>query len=534
MINDMLLPYKKMAGQGKAANTNSKLEKSRDEIGAANARKRRQEAYRIRQEAALFQKNLPLPDHPSNGDEDLYPNKIGNYSKGLPHNQLGEVDLNAFNSLIMALSTGDPEDFESIPLGGVTKLTDPQAAYAYEMAGPDCNHLYMIAAPAFSSAQIAGEMAEVYWQALTRDVPFADYCTDPLTRAAASDLSGFSDFRGPKVNGEVTTGTLFRGNTPGDLVGPYISQFLSQDIPFGATTIVQRYRTTVAGDDHMTSYKEWLNIQNGLAPTAQNQFDPTPRYIRNGRDMGEWVHRDFSFQNVLTACLILLGFGPTALNATNPYLHSVTQTGLATFGTPHILDFAARAARAALEAAWFQKWLVHRRLRPEAFGGCVQNLLTGVASYPINAEILNSQAVSEVFSKSGTYLLPMAYPEGCPTHPAYPAGHACIAGAGATMLKAFFKESFVIPNPVVANSDGLSLHIYSGPPLTIGGELNKLAANIALGRDTAGVHWRSDGIEGLKIGEAVAIGILQDYRDTYNEHYSSFTLTKFDGTKIII
>lgn len=529
----ILLPNKKVC-QGEAADNLNLNPGESCEIGPANARKRRQEAFQVRQEAALFQKNLPLPGHPCNGDEDLYPDKIGNYSKGLPHDQLGEVDINAYKALIMALMTGDPDNFESIPLGGVAKLSNPQAAYAFELAGPDSYHLGMIAPPAFSSARIAGEMAEVYWQALTRDVPFTDYDTNPTTLAAASDLSGFSDFHGPKVNGAVTTGTLFRGNTPGDLVGPYISQFLWKDIPFGAATFVQRYRTTVAGDDHLTSYQEWLNIQNGLAPANQNQFDPTPRYIRNGRDLGEWVHRDFSFQGALTACLILLGFGQTALSPANPYLCSATQAGFSTFGSPHILDFVARAARAALEAAWFQKYLVHRRLRPEEFGGRVHNLLTGAANYPINPELLNSQAVSEVFGKYGTYLLPVAYPEGCPTHPAYPAGHACFAGAGVTMMKAFFKESFVIPNPVAAGADGLSLLPYSGPPLTVGGELNKLAANIALGRDTTGIHWRSDGIEGLKLGEAAAIGILQDYRNTYNEYFRGFSFTKFDGTTIII
>lgn len=284
----------------------------------------------------------------------------------------------------------------------------------------------------------------------------------------------------------------------------------------------------------MTLYEEWLNIQNGLSPAVPNKFDSTPRYIRNGRDLGEWVHRDFTFQCFLTACLILLSFGQVALSPVNPYLFSTTQVGFITFGAPHILDLVTRAARVALEAAWFQKFLVHRRLRPEEFGGHIHNLLTGAAGYPINPELLNSKAVSDVFSKFGTYLLPMAYPEGCPTHPAYPAGHACIAGAGVTVLKAFFKESFGIPNPVVASSDGLSLLPYSGLPLTIGGELNKLAANIALGRDTAGVHWRSDGIEGLKLGEAVAIGILQDYRETYNEDFSGFYFTKFDGTSIII
>lgn len=70
--------------------------------------------------------------------------------------------------------------------------------------------------------------------------------------------------------------------------------------------------------------------------------------------------------------------------------------------------------------------------------------------------------------------------------------------------------------------------------LTVGGELNKLAANIALERDFAGVHWCSDGSEGMKLGEAVAIGLLQDYRETYNESFKGFSFTKFDGTRVII
>ncbi len=502
-------------------------------IGPVSARRRRQEAFQIRLDAALFQRDLPLPGHPCNGDEYLYPNKIASFSKALPHNHLGEVDINAYWELTRALSTGNPEDFEYIPLGGAARLANPQAAYAFEMAGPDSHHLSIEIPPPFSSAWSAGELAELYWLALTRDVPFAGYDTDPLTIAAAAELSNFSDFRGPKVDGMVTTGTLFRGNTPGDLAGPYISQFLWKDIPFGATTIIQRYRTTAAGVDHITSYGEWLNLQNGSAPPSPNVFDPTPRYIRNGRDLGEWNHRDFTFQGFIGAALILLGFGPAALSPTNPYLRTATQNSFATFGAPHILDFVARATRAADEAAWYQKWLVHRRLRPEEFGGRVHNVLTGAANYPINQELLNSQAVTGVFEKFGSYLLPQAYAEGCPTHPAYPAGHACVAGAGATMLKAFFRESFIIPNPVAAGADGLELLPYTGPLLTVGGEINKLAANVGLGRNAAGVHYRSDG-EGLKLGEAVAIGILQDYRKTYNEDFGGFSFTKFDGTTIII
>ncbi len=517
----------------KMAKRNKSNNKKKCLIGPLNGQKRSEKAFRIRHKAACSQMELPLTEHPCNGDEQLYPTKIASFSKGLPHNSLGEVDLQAYNQLIKALKTGNKDHLESIPLGGDVKIANPQAAYVFDLAGTDCHNLDIAVPPSFKSAWAAGEMAELYWQALTRDVSFHEYRTNPLTIEAASELSSFTDFRGPKTGGKVTTSTLFRGITPGDLTGPYISQFLLKNVPYGGTTIVQRYRTTLAGSDHMTSYDQWLKIQNGSTPAAP-LFDPTPRYIRNGRDLGEYVHQDFSFQGPLSACLVLLSFGREALDIYNPYLKSETQDGFITFGAPHILDLVTKVARAALEAAWFQKYLVHRRLRPEEFGGRVHNHLMGAASYPINSELLHSQVISKVFSQFRSYLLPMAYPEGCPIHPAYPAGHAAIVGAGATVLKAFFKESFKIPNPVTASWDGLSLLPYSGKPLTIGGELNKLAANISLGRNTAGVHWRSDGIEGIKLGEAVAISILRDYSATYHEKFTGFSFTKFDGTRITI
>jgi hypothetical protein len=40
-----------------------------------------------------------------------------------------------------------------------------------------------------------------------------------------------------------------------------------------------------------------------------------------------------------------------------------------------------------------------------------------------------------------------------------------------------------------------------GEPLTVGNELDKLAFNLAFGRDTAGVHFRRDELEGILLGE---------------------------------
>jgi membrane-associated phospholipid phosphatase len=278
----------------------------------------------------------------------------------------------------------------------------------------------------------------------------------------------------------------------------------------------------------------WLNIQNGKTPASGNTFDPTPRYIRNGRDLAEYVHRDFSYQAFLNAALILLSFGPEAIDDANPYKSSAKQTSFATFGGPPVVTVVAQVANAAPKAAWFQKWSVHWRIRPEEFAGRVHNLRTNAANYPVPASLLNSAAVSAVQGKFGTALLPMAYPEGCPVHPSCPGGHATIAGACVTVLKAFFKETFITPSPVVAADDGLSLQAYNGATLTVGGELNKLASNIAYGRDTAGMHWRSDEVAGLQLGEAVAIAILSDQNLTFNESFTGFSLTKFDGTTIRI
>jgi hypothetical protein len=52
------------------------------------------------------------------------------------------------------------------------------------------------------------------------------------------------------------------------------------------------------------------------------------------------------------------------------------------------------------------------------------------------------------------------------------------------------RPTFVIPNPVQPSDDGLSLVSYTGPALTVLGELNKVASNISNARGQAGVHWR--------------------------------------------
>jgi hypothetical protein len=495
------------------------------------ATNRYMKSYKCRQSAAKLARERAIVYHINNGDEDRYPNKIASYTKAFPHNQLGEVDLAAYNTLVRARDSRNPSLFEEIKLGLGRPLTSPQAGLAMDLEGPDSHHVTMPPAPAFASAEEAGEMVELYWMALLRDVNFTDYATNPVVALAANELSKLADFRGPREGNQVTPQTIFRANIAGDLTGPWMSQFLLKDFYFGANLFSQKMKTSAAGIDYLTRYSDWLDVQNGALPTNYI-YDPVPRYIRNLRDLAEWVHVDALYQAYLQACLIIMGQG-VPLDPGLPLSHSRVQAPFAQCGGPHILSLVTEVATRALKGVWYQKWFVHHRLRPEEFGGRVHNHLTGAASYPIHPDVLTSSAVNEVFKKYGTYLLPMAFAEGCPTHSAYGSGHATVAGACVTILKAFFDESAIIKDPVVPNADGTALVPYDGPQLTVLGELNKVARNVAVGRNGAGVHWRTDALGGMKLGEDVAICILEEQKLTYNDNVQ-MTLTKFDGTKITI
>lgn len=499
-------------------------------IFGADTMTRQNNSIEIRTAAAQAQAATSYGTQENNGDEGLYADYRASFSKGMPHNSLGEVDADAFETFLAAMETGQQTQLEAVPMGGTRKLVNPLAAYRYELVGLDSHKTFIRPAPAFESLETAAEMGELYWKALCRDVPFRHFGNNALIQAAIADLNGFSETVGPKSNGSVTSSTIFRGNTPGDLVGPYISQLLLKDIPYGNHTIEQTYPVPAAGDDYMTDVPSWLSIQNGTDPTPLTKS--APRYISDARALGEYVHLDYSYQAYLNAALILLAV-PGSSDYDNIYNTSSTMEAFVTLGGPDVLDLVAKAGNLALSGAWYQKWLVHRRLRPEVYGGRLHHQITGAKDYGLPDELVNSDAVAQVFANRGSYLLPMAYPEGSPTHPSYPAGHASIAGACATVLKAFFEEDVHIPNPVITTADGSALQSYSGS-LTIGGEINKLASNIALGRDWAGVHYRSDGIDGMLVGEQQAIGLLLDYSRTYREHFNGRTLTKFDGTVITI
>jgi hypothetical protein len=529
---------------------------------------RRLTSRRIREDVAQSEFLEPDPLHPNNGDEARYANRIGSSTKGLAHDPAtGEVIPAAYDALLAALRSGEFDDIESLAanrhlgcscsdVAHRRRFVNPQSAYAFDLEGIDSHQLVMPPAPAFASAQEAGEMVELYWMALLRDVSFSAYDADPVAAQAAEDLSNLSDFRGPRQGGRVTAATLFRDGYPGCTVGPYISQFLLQPVGFGAQNIDTRIHSNAPGEDFVTTFSEWLGVINGCQPPSSPAIGNGPHvYCDNGRTLSQYVHTDVLFQAYFVACLNLLG-GDYPGDPGNPYGRFIDHTGtglplpsgmsgsaadigFGTFGAPAIATLVCEPATRALKHQWYQKWLVHRRLRPEEFGGHVEVQRMCRAKYPFHPDLFRSDVLAAIEARHGTHLLPQAFPEGSPLHTAYGSGHATVAGACVTVLKWFFDESAEIRNPVVPDpSDPGRLIPYVAPPgeppLTVGGELNKLASNISQGRDHAGVHWRTDATEANRLGEEVALSMLRELRGLYSEPYAGLSLTRFDGSTVTV
>ncbi|WP_179198164.1 hypothetical protein [Nostoc sp. T09] len=187
---------------------------AKEAAGKSDHNNLREKAFQVRTTAAKVNREIAIPPHPTNGDEAKYANKIATDTRGLPHNQLGEVDLKAYQSFINALNSGDPNEYEKIVLGGKRKLVQPLTPLAISLSGVNTCQLAIPVPPTLDSAEQAAEFLEIAWQQLLQDVPFSEFrndTTNPLILAAVQDLNRLSAFKGPKHKGRVTPELLFRG-----------------------------------------------------------------------------------------------------------------------------------------------------------------------------------------------------------------------------------------------------------------------------------------------------------------------------------
>jgi len=170
------------------------------ELGPQTPDERRRRAYELRENTAGYYRSSRSPLHRNNGDENKYKNLnyYASFTKGLPHDNNGEVVPAAYEALLAALESGQPQDFESVPLGSAGRpkpqrllMVNPQAGLAFDLEGIDPHQVTIKPSYAFNSEGEIGEIAENYWMALCRDIPFHDYDTDVTIQAAAADLSTY-------------------------------------------------------------------------------------------------------------------------------------------------------------------------------------------------------------------------------------------------------------------------------------------------------------------------------------------------------
>lgn len=498
---------------------------------------------------------------------------LGSFHKTLPHNEYGEVDPAALNQLLAAArSRGEP--YEPVPKGtpDAARFTNPQAGFAQDRLTPHPTAFTMPPAPAVLSVSTAAEMVELYWMAALRDVSLVDLASEAVAAAAEIDqryqqavadvgdegrLKPGVDLPGSaSARSTITPDNIFRIGLPGEEVGPLISQFFVRDANYGTQRIDQRLRPYKAGRNYLTGFDEWLAAQRsgkgpdgndyaGANEASEDYYEPEGRrrYIATMRDLARFVNKDALHQAYFTATLLLLS-GGAQWTPGNPYdTGYLRQAGFGVLGGPHILALVSEVATRALKVVWNQKWRVHLRLRPEAYGGLVhvQHLGAGKAgtrAYGLPAWVFDSlgarRAAAVQGDEAGSRLLPMAFTPGSPVHPAYGAGHATVAGACVTVLKAYFRTlddkgcplgidtlvereaPYSPPHPFRAYLTGVDAagegrrEDYPSAGLTIEGELNKLAANVAMGRSMGGVHWRTDNTRSLILGETLAAKILAE------------------------
>ena len=493
------------------------------------------------------------------------------YSKALKQDPAkpGLPDAAAFAAFNTAL-TGPtaPAAMPGAILGGSSRLNGPLGSFAWQLTCEDLAQFGSMSVPApplLSSKEYATELVELYWASLLRDVPFGEYPNNQTAKEAAKELDSIkASYAGPvDAAGNVTPAVLFRGGfnsgatsgpvlTPnpgnyfaGELIGPYQSQFCLQPAHLGVLAFDQTFWTLPAGVDYMLDESTWKLIQSGQPTGLSLNFDKiNTRYLHTGRSLAAYTHEDELYQAYLIAYLVMAATSIPA-NVTSPYappapLHP-SEKAFGTFGGPDIAATLGAVAKAAINAVWYQKWVVHLRHRPESGGGLVHYQRKGGIAYSpgekIHGSFLSSKALKECLAHFKSDFLAQAFPEGSPTHPAYPTGHGTVAGACITVLKFFFDGGFPIPNPVKssANGKGLEPYIYTNADtdvMRVNGELHKLAHNISFGHGIhAGIHWRSDTDFSILMGEEVAISFLKDQVKTYSEKVN-ITITRMDGTPV--
>lgn len=492
--------------------------------------------YKMRKHTAKYEKSkLIHGQREVNCDETYVPEYRGMFSKTLPHTDQGTVDTKAYKIMQQALLQRSVKLMTNIPQSGIRKLVQPMTAYSVNLIGPSPSSIPMPPPPSISSNEGASEMVELYWFQLFRDSPLHNIKDSPLIDEAIAELNKLIDYKAPKP---VNKHNIFRGLGDGELFGPYISQLMYIDTPMWPGDCLSKYNLPIRSNinNRMITKEDYLAVQNGFVPEGPITLSNDKTYLTTPRDLGYSVLNDLPAQWYSLAAKRLINIG-AKFSPRNPYLNKPLDNTMESF-----VNWSQNDLNACLEAgcqigltcAWYNKWCMFRRSRPESFGNQVEQVrLTGKNPCHIQKQLLKSNVLQKILELQGNYYLAQCAPEGSPAHPSYPAGHAVFSGVGCTIIKAFLQNDWIFQNPVVPSDDGKTL-VPIHDKLRLDHELNKLANNVATGRNMNGFHYRSDGHESILLGEKIAILILQDWIERYPENNASFKFNGYMGDEIVI
>lgn len=380
-------------------------------------------------------------------------------------------------------------------------LIDPRASKALSMEGADSVSLdvsgILYGAPdsprllneiSFSSEETAAEIIELYAMALLRGFQLGTYGAAPDANLAVAALNSFGakyvwgyDAGHNPITAKtrlVTTQNLFRGPTAGDLSGDYLSVFLtlprpplfpSGCAPDVATLIGASQFAGLLGEPLLVplgidqyfgiTFDDFVDLQNAKVPVPYPPGFFTGRTpIATGRDIGNYVHVDSAYEEHIRAVDILIGNQvPTSRNSPysdkpppSPYENEGNGP---TLGPPDAWGLVGAVRIAAERSAFAQKWLIHRRARPEVLAGLIHLAMNGNTDLEgkLPAILFTQPEVRDLLDRvnqdnqsrgggQNNYLCRRCFPRAhLPTHPGHPTmrrspGHASRRSRRSSMI----------------------------------------------------------------------------------------------------
>jgi hypothetical protein len=295
-------------------------------------------------------------------DGHLFEERYVCFSKGLVHGLDGLPDREDYSNLCNAIQTRELNTLEGVRAS--QPLINAAVPWVDPTAGKKLNKAQVLgrhAEPWFNSNIMLGDIAELYWASLCRDIPFEAYGENETVGRAKNELEQIDAWR--------FSTPLFRGQLPAAGRGGYLSQFLIKGVPLSAAESLQKLLCPASSSDFLTTFDDWINCQDGARTRVATTYLKEPRHIFNGRMLSEFVRSDFSFQAYLSAGLILQSWGRGVLNPGLAQRYTRNSEAFVNNGWPQILALVAQASEMALQDAWFWKWRVFRRLRPEELAG---------------------------------------------------------------------------------------------------------------------------------------------------------------------